>query len=94
MSPHRLTIERELVTLLADTAQIESTAITPTSGLAEIGIDSVQTVELIFEIEDRYGISIDYNANDGAIETMGSLVELVTRLVEARAEARAAHTPA
>lgn len=47
--------------------------------IEETGVDSFDFVELIFEIEDRYGIDIDLNANTSAtdIATVADVATLV-----------------
>ncbi len=89
MTTNRSQIERELVELLSDAAKVDPATIKPESDLTQLGIDSLKLVELIFEIEDRYGITIDYNANDGAVESAGALVDLVAGLIDEKAEANA-----
>jgi len=85
----RSAIERELIAVLSETARIDAASVTPQSDLAQLGIDSLKIVELIFDIEDRYGITVDYNANDGAVESVGALVDLVVGLIAAKSEAGA-----
>ena len=89
MNTSRSAIERELIAVLSETARIDAASVTPQSDLAQLGIDSLKIVELIFDIEDRYGITVDYNANDGAVESVGALVDLVVGLIAAKAEASA-----
>lgn len=89
MNTSRSAIERELIAVLSETARIDAASVTPQSDLAQLGIDSLKIVELIFDIEDRYGITVDYNANDGAVESVGALVDLVVGLIAAKSEAGA-----
>ena len=51
--------------------------------LAELGVDSLMLAELMFEAEDRLGISID---SDVAIpKTVGDMVQLIDALLAAKA---------
>ncbi len=56
------------------------TADTP---IAETGVDSFDFVELIFKVEDRFGIAIDYNANETVAQsrTIGDLAGEIDRRV-------------
>lgn len=47
--------------------------------LEEAQIDSLDFVELVFEIEDRFGIELNFNANEQPVSemTFGSVVELI-----------------
>lgn len=51
--------------------------------LDELGIESLAVVEMIFELEDRFGIEIPVNANNAGQEfkTVGDVVLLVEKLV-------------
>ena len=48
--------------------------------LDELGIDSLEAVEMIFELEDRFNIEIPVNANNA--ETVFKTVADVIRVVE------------
>lgn len=47
--------------------------------LEEAQIDSLDFVELVFEIEDRFGIELNFNANEQPVSemTFGDVVELI-----------------
>jgi acyl carrier protein len=48
--------------------------ITAESRLRDLGLDSMQSIELLFAIEDEYGISLpDEDLNDTTFATAGSL---------------------
>ena len=51
--------------------------------LDELGIESLEVVEMIFELEDHFGIEIPVNANNAGKEfkTVGDIVLLVEKLV-------------
>lgn len=51
--------------------------------LDDTGFNSYHFVELVFQIEDRFGIEIDYNANDGLndVKTLGQLRDEIGKLV-------------
>jgi acyl carrier protein len=54
--------------------------------LDELSIESLDVVEMIFELEDRFGIEIPLNANNAGKEfkTVGDVVLLVEKLVAAK----------
>lgn len=49
--------------------------------LEEAGIDSFDVVEYIFEIEDAFGVEINFNANkaDDRLETIGDFAQMIAR---------------
>jgi acyl carrier protein len=60
--------------------------IEPTLGselVADLGFDSLQVLEVIAELEDRFDISIPLN-DVPATRTVGQVVAQVTRLVDGR----------
>jgi acyl carrier protein len=68
--------------------------ISPTAGglqlsepLDKLGLDSMQVVELIFDIEEKFDIQIPLNANmDIESKTVGDLIQAVDQLVAAKAK--------
>jgi len=58
-----------------------------TDRLEELGLESLDAVELIFELEEKFDIEIPYNANDPRPEfdTVGDVVKAVEGLVAAKA---------
>jgi acyl carrier protein len=55
--------------------------------LEELGLESLDAVEMIFELEEKFDITIPYNANNSHTEfdTVGDVVRAVKGLVEAKA---------
>lgn len=52
--------------------------------LTELEIESLDLVEIIFEIEDTFDIEIPYNANESEdFETVGQIVDRVKAIVAA-----------
>jgi acyl carrier protein len=54
--------------------------------LDELGIESLDVVEMIFELEDCFGVDIPVNANTAGKEfkTVGDVVLIVEKLVAAK----------
>ena len=82
-------LAQQVVAILAAQALIDPAAIHLTDDPAAIGLDSLGLVEAIFAIEETFGISVPFNANepdasDFDISTVGSVVEGVRRLVAAK----------
>ncbi len=60
----------------------------PDDKLADLGIASLDVVEIIFELEERFDIEIPFNANQGsagAFGTVGEVIAAVDELVAAKA---------
>jgi acyl carrier protein len=78
-------IAKEITKMIADKATREDLPIL-SDPLAELGLDSLQVVELTFEIEERFDVEIPFNANfDIEAKTVADLVQTVERLITAKA---------
>ena len=58
----------------------EATRETP---IADLGIDSFSIVEIIYEVEEKLGIEVPFNANENPLEgkkTVGDLIDVVKAL--------------
>ncbi len=60
--------------ILADYKEMDESQITYDSKFADLGFDSLDTVELIMSLEDEFGVSIEMNEN---LKTVGAVVELI-----------------
>jgi len=52
--------------------------VVPAASLADLGVDSLMMLELVFECEDRFGVTLAKNLKSP--KTVGELVALVNRL--------------
>jgi acyl carrier protein len=72
-------IEEKLVTIVQQEKNISADLIKPETPLAEAGIDSLDSLTILFAIEEQFRISIpDDRAR--AITTFGDLVTIVEEL--------------
>ena len=57
--------------------------------LKDAGLDSLNAVEMIFDLEEKFDIQIPFNANNeagsAALQTVGDVVRAVETLVAAKA---------
>ena len=84
VATNRSLIEGELIRLLADIVDVDPSVVRLSVGLSDVGITSLQLVEAIFVIEEKYGISIPYNANDARIESVSALLDQIIDLILVR----------
>lgn len=59
-----MSTQDQVIAIIAEQAMLEPSDVTPDSTLADLGIDSLGLVESIFAIEERFDISVPFNAND------------------------------
>ncbi|MGK5543253.1 acyl carrier protein [Streptomyces sp. URMC 127] len=59
--------------------------ITPDASLRELGLDSMQAIELLFAIEDTFGVTLaDDDMNDATFATAGSLWTVISATMDAQ----------
>jgi acyl carrier protein len=79
-------LEQTVVGIIAEKARLDPAQVTLESKLTELNIASLDVVEIIFALEDKFDIQIPYNANNPQIDfgTVGAVVEAVRRLIAAQ----------
>ena len=77
----------DVIAIIAGKVRGERRGIQPTDRLEELGLESLDAVEMIFELEEKFDITIPYNANESRTEfdTVGDVVRAVTSLVNGKA---------
>lgn len=81
-------IFEEVKAIIAKQVGTPAEDITPATKLADIGIESLDVIEIVFALEEKFDISIPFNANDSAasaFETVAQVTEAVKKLVDAKA---------
>ncbi len=72
-------ISTVLAKMIADKMEIDVSTITPSSNLTELGLDSLDTFDIIFNAEDYFKIKVP---NDQVnIETLQDVTTLVHKLI-------------
>jgi acyl carrier protein len=79
----------DVVALIAKKVRVERPSLQLSDKLEELGIESIDAVELIFDIEEKFDIQVPYNANNPRTEfdTVGDVVRAVEQLVGGKAGA-------
>ncbi|MDR2896948.1 MAG: phosphopantetheine-binding protein [Propionibacteriaceae bacterium] len=54
--------------------------VTPETSFADLSLDSLDTVELVMSIEDKFGVSIEMN---GDVNTVGDLMTAIEKAKQA-----------
>lgn len=72
-------VQQETFDIIAKQAKIERDTITPESTLKDLGIASLDAIEVIFDIEEHFNINLPNEDTDFDHGTVGQLVEAVER---------------
>jgi len=71
----------EILDIVAQKALIDSSKLSLDVKLADLSISSLDMVEVIFALEDKFSIQLPFNANTSAAElrTLGDVVAMVEK---------------
>ena len=69
-------ITEKVLELIADTKRIPREQVSPTSTFAELGLDSLDAINLVFEVESTFNISVP----DSVANSMTSVPQVVEEL--------------
>ena len=73
----------ELIDLIAAEALIDKAKLVPTATLADVGLDSVGVVSIVFAVEENYGVEIAEDAfND--VADFGAFLSLLEAVIQAK----------
>lgn len=86
-----MSVEAELRSIIMKKAP-EGTEFSLDSKLVDIGLDSLDVIEIVFEIEDKYGIQLPQNDEEAASATFKDLCDLVEKQLAEKSSGNAAQT--
>jgi len=75
-------IESAIFDIVAQKAKLERSSLNHDTELSSIELDSIDILEIIFDIEEKFNISILYNANQspgerGGFKTAGDVADFI-----------------
>ena len=79
--------EQAIFDIIAKTCNIERSRITLDSTLKDLDVHSLDAVQVLFEIEDRFNISVPEREDQYSAGTVRDLIEGVDRLLAEKATA-------
>jgi len=57
-------IRQQVRVIVAEQAMIDVEQVSPDSTMEDLGLDSLGLVEIVFAIEEQFGVSVPFNANE------------------------------
>jgi acyl carrier protein len=71
----------EILDIVAQKALIDRSKLTPDVKLADLNVSSLDMVEVIFALEDKFGVQLPFNANTSAgnFQTIGDVIAMVEK---------------
>ena len=79
----------DVLEIVAKQVKADRTKVTRGTSLADLNIQSLDLVEIIFSIEDKFDIEVPYNANDPrsagvTFQTVGDVIDAIVKLITER----------
>jgi acyl carrier protein len=78
-------VASDVIAIIAKKTRVEKPALEASDRLADLGLASLDAVEMIFDLEEKFDIEIPYNANTNnprtEFETVGDVVKAVEGLI-------------
>ena len=79
-------VEQKIISILSQQALIDETEISLESTPADLSLDSLNIVEIIFSIEETFDITIPFNANEPTksefiVDNVSTIVSGVKQLI-------------
>jgi acyl carrier protein len=71
----------EILDIVAKKAMINRALLTPQAKLSDLNVSSLDMVEVMFALEEKFGIELPFNANTSAseFETVGDVIASVQK---------------
>jgi len=81
-------IASDVIAIIAKKKRVEKPNIELADRLEDLGLESLDAVEMIFDLEEKFDIEIPYNANINnprtEFDTVGDVVHAIEKLVAKR----------
>ena len=74
-------VTADVLAIIAKKVPGESREVAVDDKLEELGIESVDFLEMVFDIEEKFDIQVDYNANTAA-EDFKTVQDVITSIKE------------
>jgi len=78
-------VTSDAIAIIAKKKRVAKPTVEVTDRLEDLGLESLDAIEMIFDLEEKFDIQIPYNANTDnprtEFETVGDVVKAVEKLV-------------
>ena len=81
-------VAQDVMAIIKKKIRVERDQITMDDRLQDLGLESLDALELVFDIEEKFDVEIPVNANEaniGGFETVADIVHAVEKLVAKKA---------
>lgn len=79
-------VTSDVIAIIARRTRGHQSTIELTDRLEDLGLESLDSVEMVFDLEEKFDINIPYNANTNhprtEFETVGDVLAVIQRLID------------
>jgi len=77
-------VTNDVIDIIAKKKRVDKPTVELNDRLEDLGLESLDAVEMIFDLEEKFDIQIPYNANNPRTEfdTVGEVVRAIQELVD------------
>ncbi len=77
-------VTSDVIDIIAKKKRVDKPTVELSDRLEDLGLESLDAVEMIFDLEEKFDIQIPYNANNPRTEfdTVGEVVRAIQELVD------------
>jgi acyl carrier protein len=82
-------VATDVMSVIKKKIRVDRSEITVDDRLADLGLESLDALELVFDLEEKFDIEIPVNANDaqiGGFEKVSDVVAAVQKIIDKKAQ--------
>ncbi len=68
-------VQEKIIEMLAEKLECEASEIAPDTTFSELGIDSLDVAELVMNLEDEFGVSLEMDASLNTVAAVSAKIE-------------------
>ena len=84
-----MSVAADVMSVIKKKIRVDRSEITMDDRLADLGLESLDALELVFDLEEKFEIEIPVNANDaqiGGFEKVSDVVAAVQKIIDQKAQ--------
>jgi acyl carrier protein len=84
-----MSVATDVMSVIKKKIRVDRSEITMDDRLADLGLESLDALELVFDLEEKFEIEIPVNANDaqiGGFEKVSDVVAAVQKIIDKKAQ--------
>lgn len=84
-----MSVAIDVMSVIKKKIRVDRSEITMDDRLADLGLESLDALELVFDLEEKFEIEIPVNANDaqiGGFEKVSDVVAAVQKIIDKKAQ--------